>query len=74
MTRFMVYFFVRASASDPNESAAAIIKIPAGRNSPIKNGNKAAIKLAMPVNMQPMYVAPTRVFIFLSMVLYSPFQ
>jgi len=45
----MSYYFIRASASDPNESAAAIIKIPAGRNSPMKNGNKAAIKLTMPV-------------------------
>src|SRR3972149_1142084 len=68
------YLFIRANVSDPNESAAAIIKIPTGKNSPMKKGNKAAIKLAMPVNMQPMYAAPTRVFVFWSMVLYSPFQ
>jgi hypothetical protein len=31
-------------------------------------------RLAMPVNMQPIYAAPTGVFIFCSMVLYSPLQ
>jgi len=56
-----IYFLIKAIAINPNDSAAAMRKIAAGKNSPLNSGKSALKRLMTPVTMHPIDARPINV-------------